>query len=152
MTGFLIELVLAGYGVASIIATSTYAGIILKIIGSLWMFYLAFVLRNMHADIESQQRAKIGFGQMLIQQFVNPKAWIMAISGASAFLPHYSSIHLNVFLYAVTFGLVGIPSMFIWLKMGDIIAKIMKSKEANRILGYSMFMLMIISIATIWIK
>ena len=85
-------------------------------------------------------------------QFVNMKAWIMAISGASAFLPRSNNIHLNVFIYAISFGLVGIPSMIIWLTMGDVIAKIVKSKDASRILGYTMFSLMIVSIVTIWVQ
>jgi threonine/homoserine/homoserine lactone efflux protein len=93
----------------------------------------------------------IGFGQAFAMQFVNLKAWVMAITGASAFLPQSNNIHLNVFVYVITFGLVGIPSMIIWLKMGDLIAKIIKSERSRRILGYTMFSLMIITIVLIWI-
>ena len=151
MVGFLTELILAGYGVASIIATNVYASLVLKIIGSLWMLYLAFLLRKMHADIQSKQQAKVGFTQMLIQQFVNPKAWVMAVSGASAFMPQLGNIHLNVLLYALFFGIVGFPSIFIWLKAGDMIANLIQSPRSNLILGYVLFFLMIVSIVTIWI-
>jgi threonine/homoserine/homoserine lactone efflux protein len=150
--GFFIMLCLSGYGIAKII-TSSYAGeLILKIAGSLWMFYLAFILSKLSTEINTSERRKIGFCQALAQQFVNSKAWVMAITGASAFMPQYKNIHVNVLLYAITFGLVGIPSMFVWLKMGDVIAKIIKSEKANRMLGYSIFTLMLVSIATIWIK
>jgi threonine/homoserine/homoserine lactone efflux protein len=83
-------------------------------------------------------------------QFINLKAWVMAISGASAFLPQSNNIHLNVFVYAISFGLVGIPCMILWFKMGDVIAKIFKSERASRLLGYTMFSLMIVSVVTIW--
>jgi threonine/homoserine/homoserine lactone efflux protein len=150
--GFFIMLCLSGYGIAKII-TSSYAGeLILKIAGSLWMFYLAFILSKLNTEINKSERRKIGFCQAFAQQFVNSKAWVMAITGASAFMPQYKNIHVNVFLYAITFGLVGIPSMFVWLKMGDVIAKIIKSEKANRMLGYIIFTLMLVSIATIWIK
>ncbi|RPI06488.1 MAG: LysE family translocator [Ignavibacteriae bacterium] len=150
--GFFIMLCLAGYGIANIITRNPHAGLVLKIVGSLWMLYLAFVLRKISVEIEPGKKPAIGFGQAFSMQFVNLKAWIMAISGASAFLPQSNSIHLNVFVYAISFGLVGIPCMFIWLKMGDVIAKLFKSEKAGQVLGYAMFSLMIVSIVTIWIQ
>jgi threonine/homoserine/homoserine lactone efflux protein len=150
--GFFLMLCLAGYSIANIITSSPTAGLILKIVGSLWMLYLAFVLRKLTVEVEPDKKNAIGFGQAFFMQFVNLKAWVMAISGASTFLPHSNNIHLNVFIYAISFGVVGIPCMFIWLKMGDVIAKIIKSEKAHQRLGYTMFSLMIVSIVTIWIK
>ena len=150
--GFFLMLCLAGCGIANIIMSSPTAGLILKITGSLWMLYLAFVLRKISVEVEPGKKAPIGFGQAFFMQFVNLKAWVMAISGASAFLPQSNNIHLNVFVYAISFGLVGFPCMIIWLKMGDLIAKVIKSEKASQILGYTMFSLMIVSIITIWIQ
>jgi threonine/homoserine/homoserine lactone efflux protein len=150
--GFFTMLCLAGYGVAEVIANSATLGFALRIIGSLWMLYLAFVLSKMSIEIIPGENKRITFGQAFLQQFVNPKAWVMAISGAGAFMPNSNNIHLNVFIFAMFFAVVGIPSMIIWLKMGDVIAKIIKSEKSNRILGYTMFSLMIVSIVTIWIK
>jgi threonine/homoserine/homoserine lactone efflux protein len=148
--GFFLMLCSAGYGISKIIMNNPTAGLVLKIVGSLWMLYLAFVLRKLSVDVEPDKKAAIGFGQAFFMQFVNLKAWIMAISGASAFLPQSDNIHLNVFIYAISFGLVGIPCMIVWLKMGDVIAKIIKSEKASQMLGYTMFSLMVVSIVTIW--
>ena len=149
--GFFLMLCSAGYGIANIITHNPTAGLILKIVGSLWMLYLAFVLRKLSVEIEPEKKVVIGFGQAFAMQFVNLKAWVMAISGASAFLPQSNNIHLNVFVYAISFGLVGIPCMLIWLKMGDVIAKLFKSEKTSKMLGYILFSLMIISIVTIWL-
>jgi threonine/homoserine/homoserine lactone efflux protein len=115
------------------------------------MLYLAFVLRKLSVEVEPDKRVTIGFGEAFFMQFINLKAWVMAITGASAFLPQSNNIHLNVFVYAISFGLVGFPCMIIWLKMGDVIAKIIKSEKASEMLGYTMFSLMIVSIVTIWL-
>jgi threonine/homoserine/homoserine lactone efflux protein len=145
-------LCLAGYGIANIITRNPMAGLVLKIIGSLWMLYLALLLRKLSVEVKPGEQAAIGFGQAFFMQFVNLKAWIMAISGASAFLPQSNNIHLNVFVFAISFGLVGFPCMILWLKMGDVIAKMITSEKASQILGYTMFSLMIMSIITIWIQ
>jgi len=149
--GFFLMLCSAGYGIAKIITSNPMAGLVLKIIGSLWMLYLAFVLKKLSVEVEPDKKAAIGFGEAFFMQFINLKAWVMAITGASAFLPQSNNIHLNVFVYAISFGLVGFPCMIIWLKMGDVIAKIVKSEKASQMLGYTMFSLMIVSIITIWL-
>ena len=150
--GFFCMLIMSGYGIAKIITNSPSVEIVLRIIGSMWMFYLAFILSKLSTETEASKKPKIGFGNAFTQQFVNSKAWIMAISGASAFMPQFKNIHINVFLFASIFVVVGIPSMFVWLKMGDVISKIIKSEKANRIVGYTMVSLMLVTIATIWIK
>jgi threonine/homoserine/homoserine lactone efflux protein len=151
-SGFFTILYLAGYGVANIVASSEILGLILRISGSIWMLYLGFILSKMSTEIMPGDNKRITFSQAYFQQFVNLKAWVMAISGAGAFMPHSDNIHLNVFIFAAFFVLVGIPSMIIWLKMGDVIAKILRSQRANKILGYTIFSLMIVSVVTIWIK
>ncbi len=150
--GFLIMLYLAGYGIAQIVTNNITVALILRIAGSLWMLYLAFVLSKLSIVPDPKRKVEIGFGQAFTQQFANPKAWIMAISGAGAFMPQSANMHLNVFIFAITFGLVGIPCMLVWLKMGDIIAKMITSEKAHRIAGFTIFILMIGSIVTIWIE
>ena len=75
----------------------------------------------------------------------------MAIGGASAFLPHFENVHLSVFVFAMTFGIVGIPCMISWVLFGDLISRLIKSEKAHKILGITLFLLMNISIVMIWI-
>jgi threonine/homoserine/homoserine lactone efflux protein len=149
--GFFVLLYVAGYGIAEIITKNPTIGIVLKTISSIWLFYLAIVLSKLSSDISVDSNSKIGLYQGFFMQFVNPKAWIMAITGASAFLPHFNNIHLSVFVYAITFGLVGIPCMISWILFGDLISRLLKSEKANQILGIILFILMIMSIIMIWI-
>ena len=151
-TGFFTMACIAGYGVAEIITQNHLFGLILKIVGSCWLFYLAIVLSKLNSDIKNEKPVKLTFIQAYFMQFINPKAWIMAISGASAFMPHLGNIHLNVVTLAISFNLVGIPCMFVWILFGDLISKLIKSEKANHILGYTLFGLMMISIAMIWIE
>ncbi|MFO7445704.1 MAG: LysE family translocator [Ignavibacteriaceae bacterium] len=151
LLGFFTMLYIAGYGVAEVITTNHTFGLILKIIGSIWMIYLAFVLSNLSSDISADKKTILGFTKGYMLQFVNPKAWIMAIAGAGAFMPQFTSIHLNVFVFAAIFSLVGIPCMIVWVFLGDYISRLLKSERANNIAGYIIFILMIVSVVTIWV-
>ncbi len=149
--GFFVLLYIAGYGIAGIITQSSTAEIILKVVSSAWLLYLAIVLSRLSSEVSEGNNSRAGFLQGFILQFVNPKAWIMAITGAAAFLPKSASIHFNVFIFAISFGLVGIPCMISWIAFGDLISKVLKSEKANRILGIVLFLLMVASIVMIWI-
>jgi len=149
--GFFVLLYASGYGIAEIITKNPTIGLVLKIISSIWLFYLAIVLSKLSSDISVDSNSKIGFYQGFFMQFVNPKAWIMAITGASAFLPDLDNLHISVFVFAITFGLVGVPCMISWISFGDLISRLLKSERTNRILGLVLFALMIISIVMIWI-
>lgn len=149
--GFSVLLYVAGYGIAGIITSNQTIGLVLKIISSVWLLYLAFVLSKLSSTIKVEMHAKIGFFQGFFMQFVNPKAWIMAISGAGAFLPHLNNIHTSVFVFTITFGIVGVPCMITWISFGDLISKWLKSELANKRLGYVLFVLMIASIVMIWV-
>jgi threonine/homoserine/homoserine lactone efflux protein len=152
MTGFFTMACIAGYGVGEIITQNQTYGLILKIVGSIWLFYLAIVMSKLNSEIKTEKPVKLTFIQAYLLQFINPKAWIVVISGAGAFMPHLGSIYLNVFVLAISFNIIGAPCLLVWIKFGDLISKLIKSEKANRILGYTLFGLMMISIAMIWFE
>jgi threonine/homoserine/homoserine lactone efflux protein len=150
-TGFLVLLYASGYGIAGLITANKIIGVILKIASSAWLFYLAIVLSKLNSNMTETSDFKAGFYEGFLMQFVNPKAWIMAITGAGAFLPQLHNIHLSVFIFSFSFGLVGIPCMIVWIYFGDLISKILKSERANKVLGIILFILMFFSIIMIWL-
>jgi threonine/homoserine/homoserine lactone efflux protein len=149
--GFSVLLYISGYGIAEMVTRNETVGLVLKIISSAWLLYLAFVLSKLGSSKSVDSTSKVGFYQGFFMQFVNPKAWIMAITGASAFLPHLESIHLSIFVFTITFGMVGIPCMVSWVLFGDYISTLLKSEKAHRILGIVLFVLMLFSVVMVWI-
>lgn len=149
--GFLVLLYASGYSIAGMVTRNPVMELTLKIISSIWLFYLAIVLSKLNSESKGDLNLKMGFFQGFFMQFVNPKAWIMAIGGASAFLPHFENVHLSVFVFAMIFGIVGIPCMISWVLFGDLISRLIKSEKAHKLLGLTLFLLMNISIVMIWI-
>jgi threonine/homoserine/homoserine lactone efflux protein len=148
---FFVLLYLAGYGIGGIISNNPVIGLILKAVSSAWLFYLAIVFSRPATGKATGSTQKIGFTQAFLLQFVNPKAWIMALSGAGAFMPQLGNIHLGVFVFAITFGLVGIPCMLAWIAFGDTLSRLLKSERSNKIVGVILFVLMLTSIVMIWL-
>ncbi len=150
LSGFMVLLYASGYGITELITNNPTVGLILKIASSFWLFYLAFAISKLNSKT-FQLNSKTGFFHGFFMQFVNPKAWVMAITSASAFMPQLNNTHTSVFMFASIFGLVGIPCMITWIFFGNLISKLLKSEKKNRILGIILFLLMTISILMIWL-
>lgn len=87
--GFSALLYMAGYGIGELITQYPTLHLILKGISSVWLFYLAIVMSKLEIGLPEQTNSKMGFYQGFFLQFVNPKAWIMSITGASAYYPKW---------------------------------------------------------------
>lgn len=150
-SGFVVLLYISGYGIAKIIIEHPTIGLVLKVISSCWFIYLAIILRKLSTDSHTENIKHIGFIPAFLMQFINPKAWIVSIAGASTFLPQMGNIHINVLLFSLSFAVIGIPCMLVWISFGGLISKWLNSEKANRVIGYSIFALMLISVVLIWI-
>jgi threonine/homoserine/homoserine lactone efflux protein len=151
--GFFVLLTASGYGLASLILNNQIAALILKAAGSVWLIYLAFILRKPGINLEAgAPEEAIGFAKSLTMQFINPKAWLMAIAGIGSFLPHLGNLHLSIFVFSLSFCMVGLPCMFIWIFMGDMISRLLNAPKASRIIGNVLFLLLILSVLSLWIN
>lgn len=150
--GFMSILFITGYGVAEIMLRNETIALILKVLSSAWLLYLAYALSNLNVEGAESLKKKVGFPQMFMMQFINPKAWIIAVAGASAFMPSYDNIHTNVLIYAIGFPLVGVGCMISWIAFGDVFSKLLKSTRANRITSYVLAGLLMLSVGLMWIK
>ena len=145
-------MLIAGFGIGELIQSNEIVALGLKIISSIWLFYLAFMLRNISTEqTTNETKPKLGFIQLFLMQFVNPKAWIMAIGGAASYLPNLGNQPVNIFVFALVFCLIGLPCMMVWVLFGELISKFIKGERNNKMLGWVFFSLMILSVVLIWI-
>lgn len=149
--GFSALLYTSGYGIAGIITGNPTIHLVLKIISSIWLGYLAIKLRDVSVKTDISD-TPFEFHHGFLMQFVNPKAWIMAIGGAAAFLPRFQTIHLSVITFASIFSSIGIICMFLWVYFGSLFSKLLRSQRSNTILGNALSLLMLSSIVFIWLK
>lgn len=101
----------------------------LKILGALYMLYLAYKIAISHSNIKGQKvRKPIGFFHAIAFQWVNPKAWLMAIGATSVF-----SLNLNPYINSLAlsfiFFIVCLPCLYFWLAGGVYLQKFMKSER-----------------------
>jgi len=140
--GFPLMLMIIGILFNKIIFINPLFFKILSIIGMVYLFYLGYQIIFSDLMYEEKEVSKpITFIEALLFQWVNPKAWIMALSIASTYLKPDNFYNELIFI-ATIFFFVATTSSVTWALFGKIIQNAINIKLANVILG----ILLIISI------
>ncbi|MEM9774793.1 MAG: LysE family translocator [Chloroflexota bacterium] len=153
--GFAILLTLCAVGIGALLVTVPAAEIGLKIFGTCYMLYLAWMLRNNAIAKQDETTGETAanpmtFWQAAMFQFANPKAWVFALTGASAFLPDYPSVALSIIALVLLFCAVMSPAVVIWTALGSTIKQFLRNKLVERIFSVLMVLLTIYAAIAIW--
>ncbi len=111
---------LVGLGLAGVFKAWPPALLLLKVASVAYMLWLAWKIA--HAGAPGEGRVAAGpmtFLQAAAFQWVNPKAWAMALGAVSAYVPDPSVAAYA--LVAVVFAAVNLPSVSVWAGAGQVV-------------------------------
>lgn len=117
--GFGFMVVVVGLGIGSILSSNVILYECLKIIGIAYLLYLAYkIYRSGAMETDTKQSKPLTFMQAALFQWVNPKAWVMALGAMTTYLAGDSATYWYLIL-GLTYGLVGISSTGVWALIGE---------------------------------
>lgn len=117
--GFLSLLLGVGFGLGAVLTAYPALHVALKIAGGTYLLYLAWRIgssRSMSGG-EGNSSQPMSFMAAAAFQWVNPKAWVMAVT-AMAIYTNPDAPFLSVILVSVAFALVNLPSVSTWAGFG----------------------------------
>lgn len=121
--GFGSLLLCVGLGLGALLTNFPAVAILLKILGGSYLLYLAWRIamsRSMgKADTDSGS-SPMTLSAAAAFQWVNPKAWMMAITAMSVY-SNPEAPYLSVVLVATAFVLVNFPSVSTWVGFGTVL-------------------------------
>jgi threonine/homoserine/homoserine lactone efflux protein len=117
--GFLSLLLAVGFGLGAVLTALPALHLILKIAGGAYLLYLAWRIamsRSMGKGADAAGRP-MTFLEAAAFQWVNPKAWVMAVS-AMAIYTNPAQPFLSVLIVSGAFAAVNLPSVSTWAGFG----------------------------------
>lgn len=117
--GFLSLLLAVGFGLGAVLTAFPALHLVLKIAGGAYLLYLAWRIamsRSMGTGASTEGRP-MTFLEAAAFQWVNPKAWVMAVS-AMAIYTNPAQPFLSVLIVAGAFAAVNLPSVSTWAGFG----------------------------------
>lgn len=145
--GFAIMLLLVGLGFSQLFNMFPHLSLIIKIVGTAYLLYLAWLIASTSSVANGNQQARpLGFLKGAIFQWVNAKAWVVAIGAISAFTTvgeQYATQNLTI---ATTFFIVSFPCVGVWLMFGSLLRQKLENQTYLRWFNISMALLLVISV------
>lgn len=143
--GFALMIVLVGAGLAQIFEAYPVSYTVLKTLSVLYLSYLAWKIATAAPIRKSAEEGRpMTFLQAAAFQWVNPKAWAMALTALSVYAPSQT---LAAFaLVAVIFATVNLPAITFWTVLGQQMARILTNPRWLTTFNWTMAGLLIASL------
>ena len=143
--GFSVMMALTGLGMAQVFDLYPHSYTALKIVSVGYLIFLAWKIANAAPIKERDAASKpMTFLQAAAFQWVNPKAWAMALTAITVYIADNGLWML--LLGAVFFATVNLPSVTIWTVMGQQMARFLTNPARLRAFNWTMATLLIASL------
>lgn len=146
--GFCLMVFLVGVGLAQIFKTYPAIKQVMTVCAVGYMSWLAYKIATA-APINNKESAGVplNFFQAAAFQWVNPKAWAMALTAVTTYSTGNNTASMA--LIALVFALVNLPSVSIWTVLGQQLRRYLNNPGRLRIFNYTMAILLLASMVSV---
>ncbi|MEO0543792.1 MAG: LysE family translocator [Pseudomonadota bacterium] len=140
--GHALMVFLVGIGLAQLFIAFPILKQIMQVVAAIYMLWLAWKIANAApASSQSTKGSPLTFGQAAAFQWVNPKAWGMALTAVTAYAP--GDTVFAMVLVAATFAAVNLPSVSVWTVLGQQMQRFLTSTARLRAFNWTMAALLV---------
>ncbi|MFU8865183.1 MAG: LysE family translocator [Rhodobacterales bacterium] len=146
--GFGVMIVLVGLGLVRIFDAFPVTHLILSTVGIVYLLWLAWKIAHASAPDSARAGARpFTFLQAALFQWVNPKAWQMALTAITLYAPDRSAT--AILWVGLVFALVNLPSVSTWTVLGQQMRRVLSSPARLRAFNWSMAALLVASLVPV---
>ncbi len=143
--GFMVMVLLVGAGLAQVFDAYPISHKVLKSVSVLYLLYLALrIATAAPARTGESKGMPMTFVQAAAFQWVNPKAWSMALTAVTVYTPDTTLAAIT--LVALVFGAINLPSVSTWTLLGQQMARVLTNPTRLAMFNWTMAALLIASL------
>ncbi|KAA0943354.1 MULTISPECIES: LysE family translocator [unclassified Pseudomonas] len=145
--GFMVLVISVGLGLGEVFKALPWAYRLLRYVGAAYLLYLAWKIATSSplSDDTDNGRKPMTFLGAAVFQWVNPKAWVMALGAITTYTPAEGYV-TNVLVIALVFAVVNLPSVCVWAGCGSGLRNVLRNPRWLRVFNFSMAGLLVLSL------
>ena len=97
------------------------------------------------SSIQKETGRPLRFYEASLFQFINPKAWSIAVTVASGFFPTGENIFIGVAFVAITAAVINLPTCSLWALFGSSLRKFISNEKTKKIIEYILAVLLVLT-------
>lgn len=146
--GFVVMVVLVGLGLIGVFDRWPVSHDILRAVSVIYLLYLAWKTATA-AGLGKRREAgrPLSFWQAAAFQWVNPKAWAMALGAIGAFAPDRTVF--AILWVGLVFGAINLPCVSMWTVLGQQMARILTNQRRRVWFNGTMAALLVLTLVPV---
>ena len=141
--GHIFQIGLTCFGLGNLFLIYPQIQFYMKILCFLYLLYLSWKMIGSFNMIEKETGRPLKFYEASLFQFINPKAWSIAITVASGFFPTEENIFIGITFVTITAAVICFPSICVWALFGSGLRKFVKNLKIKKITEYLLAILLV---------
>ncbi len=141
--GHIFQIGLTCFGLGKIFLVYPQIQFYMKILCFLYLLYLAWKMIGSFDMVKKEIGRPLRFYEASLFQFINPKAWSIAITVASGFFPTEENIFIGILFVTVTAAVICFPSICIWALFGSSLKKYISNYTVKKYTEYLLALLVV---------
>ena len=102
--------------------------------------------------IKKDSGRPLKFYEASLFQFINPKAWSIAVTVASGFFPTDENIIIGIAFVTITAAVICFPTISLWALFGSALRQFVNNEKTKKIIEYLLAVLLFLTGVFILIK
>jgi len=123
--GFMSLLFMTTIGLGALFERLGWLPATLRIVRSVYLLYLAYRIATAGRTAQTSEGRPLSFVEAAAFQYVNPKAWVLAIAASASFLPAGQAAFPPVPLFVGSFSAFNLPCITAWAAGGTAMARLL---------------------------
>ena len=141
--GHIFQIGLTCFGLGKIFLIYPQIQFYMKILCFLYLLYLAWKMIGSFDMVKKEIGRPLRFYEASLFQFINPKAWSIAITVASGFFPTEENIFIGILFVTITAAVICFPSICVWALFGSSLKKYISNYKVKKYTEYSLALMVV---------
>ena len=141
--GHIFQIGLTCFGLGKIFLIYPEIQFYMKILCFLYLLYLAWKMIGSFDMVKKEIGRPLRFYEASLFQFINPKAWSIAITVASGFFPTEENILIGILFVTITAAVICFPSICVWALFGSSLKKYICNNRVKKYIEYSLALMVV---------
>jgi len=143
--GHVVQISLVCLGLGKIFQIYPYIQEVLKYVCAAYLLYLGYKIIGSFSEHKKDSSRPLKLYEAALFQFVNPKAWTVAIMVASGFFPKEEILIIAILFSTLTAAIVCFPSICLWALFGSSIRLMIKNTKIKKIVEFLLAFLLLLT-------
>ena len=143
--GHMVQITLVCLGLGKIFQIYPYIQEILKYVCAAYLLYLGYKIIGSFSEHQKDSSRPLKLYEAALFQFVNPKAWTVAIMVASGFFPKEEVLIIAILFSSLTAAIVCFPSICLWALFGSSIRLMIKNTKIKKVVEFLLAFLLLLT-------